>query len=55
MNALLSIKRMVLIVGVCLLCGCPAKADIRMPRIFGDRMVLQQGAQLSIKSEAKRS
>lgn len=48
MNKLLSIKQIAIIAGAYLLCSCPVKADIRMPRIFGDHMVLQQDSQLSI-------
>ena len=48
MNKLLSIKQIAVIAGAYLLCSCPVKADIRMPRIFGDHMVLQQDSQLSI-------
>lgn len=46
MNKLLSIKQIAIIAGAYLLCSCPVKADIRMPRIFGDHMVLQQDSQL---------
>ena len=48
MNKLLSIKQIAIIAGAYLLCSCPVKDDIRMPRIFGDHMVLQQDSQLSI-------
>ena len=48
MNKLLSIKQIAIIAGAYLLCSCPVKADIRMPRIFGDHMVLQQDSQVSI-------
>lgn len=48
MKRIFSVKRILFVVGACIFCTYSADADVRMPRIFGDHMVLQQDTQLSV-------